>query len=213
MTSLFLAAVAIAAVAAAPPKSMSVASLAARDALDPLPPWNYSEMAAVTVANLPTESATIVDLRILAWQGMIDDRPVHVEQVLFWAELKLKAGAKQWALVQLGRNPDRADAFGEWGLYLVTDTPWNPVKLFDHPPENKDVYSFLENWPFSPQAPWRLLSAGVRRRTWRYATGMEPTTVYPRALSNNPIKLAVRSVTHLACARCAPARPAAYRVR
>ena len=30
---------------------------------------------------------------------------------------------------------------------------------------------------------------------------------------NMPIKLSVRSVTHLACASCAPARPAAYRRR
>jgi len=32
-------------------------------------------------------------------------------------------------------------------------------------------------------------------------------------LSNKPIKLTVRSVTQLACASCAPARPAAYRQR
>jgi len=30
---------------------------------------------------------------------------------------------------------------------------------------------------------------------------------------NNPIKLSVRPVMHLACARCSPVRPAAYRVR
>ena len=30
---------------------------------------------------------------------------------------------------------------------------------------------------------------------------------------NNPIKLSVRPVTHLAVASCAPVQPAAYRVR
>jgi hypothetical protein len=33
------------------------------------------------------------------------------------------------------------------------------------------------------------------------------------SLSNNPIKQSVHPVTHLAVARCAPAWPAAYRVR
>ena len=35
----------------------------------------------------------------------------------------------------------------------------------------------------------------------------------PGSPSNNPIKLTVHSVTHLALARCAPVWPAAYRVR
>jgi hypothetical protein len=212
MGPLLLAAVAIAAAAAAPLSPTSVARLAARDTLDPLPPWNYADMAAATLANLPTESAIIVDLRLLVWQGMIDDRPVHVEQVLFWAELNLKAGGKRWALVQLGRNPDEADVFREWDLYVVNDTPWNPVKLFEHAPDNADVYSFLERWPFSPQAPWRVLTAGVRERTWKHATGKGPTTLYPRVLSNNAVNATVLASRRLQGKRRAT-RPARYRGR
>jgi len=35
----------------------------------------------------------------------------------------------------------------------------------------------------------------------------------PATPPNNPIKQSVHPVTHLACARCAPVWPAAYRVR
>ena len=35
----------------------------------------------------------------------------------------------------------------------------------------------------------------------------------PATPPNNPIKLSVHPVTHLAAARCAPVWPAAYRVR
>ena len=40
-----------------------------------------------------------------------------------------------------------------------------------------------------------------------------PRLKSPTMPSNNPIKQTVRPVTQLACASCAPARPAAYRVR
>ena len=38
-------------------------------------------------------------------------------------------------------------------------------------------------------------------------------TVFAAGPPNNPIKLSVHPVTHLALARCAPVWPAAYRVR
>jgi len=41
----------------------------------------------------------------------------------------------------------------------------------------------------------------------------KPPTSGGITLPNNPIKLSVRPVTGLACARPAPSRPAAYRVR
>ena len=43
--------------------------------------------------------------------------------------------------------------------------------------------------------------------------GCREQSEVPREPSNNPIKLSVLPVTHLASARCAPVRPAAYRVR
>jgi hypothetical protein len=145
-------------------------------------------MVAAVLEGLKLNSRKVRDLRLLAWHGMSDDRPVHVEQALFWADLSNQDSGKRWSLVQIGRNPDRGDVFASWGLYIVMDTPWQPVKSFDHPPNNIDVYSFLQFWSFAPDKPWRLLTCGVREQTWKYVTGELPTKLYPagcltRALS------------------------------
>ena len=56
-----------------------------------------------------------------------------------------------------------------------------------------------------------MVILGLRNRSeLRY---WAPDHTRSKQLSNNPIKLSVRPVTHLAVASCAPGRPAAYRVR
>ena len=57
-----------------------------------------------------------------------------------------------------------------------------------------------------------LITIESLRRLVR-ATLPGPASSRNPALPNNAIKLTVHPVTHLACASCAPARPAAYRVR
>ena len=189
----FLAALIVVASTSASLARHSLDELAARDNLDPLPPWSYAEMARAALDGLPgRSSADVRDFRLLAWHGVVDDRPVHVEQALFWVSLRLRARGEQWALVQLGRNPDRPDVFSKWALYVVMDTPWQPVRLFDHSPTNAEVYGFLDFWKFSPDPSWRLLTSGVRERTWKHATGEPPTEFYPTNLSNNRLKLPAR---------------------
>src|SRR5437773_9750104 len=181
---ILLTALALAAALSGGLGSPSITNLAARDSLDPLPPWQYSDMARAALAGLSADPADVLDLRLLAWHGMIDDRPVHVEQALFWVALRRRGVGEQWALVQLGRNPDRSDVFATWALYIVMDAPWQPVKLFDHPPNNAEVYAFLQFWTFAPDDSWRLLRSGVRERTWKHATGEPPTKLYSTKLSN-----------------------------
>jgi hypothetical protein len=154
-----------------------------RDSLDPLPPWKYSEMAAAVREGLEESAPEIRDLRLLAWQGMIDDRPVHVEKALFWVKLSSRRIEEQWALVQIGRNPNRTD-YPDWDLYIVNDVPWEPVKFFGHPPDNAEVGAFLQFWEFEPRKPWRLLTSGLRERTWKYAMGERPPESYRAKLSN-----------------------------
>jgi len=65
-----------------------------------------------------------------------------------------------------------------------------------------------ENWmrPHLMNAAWQGHPVSYEP----FADGQRSARGWP---SNNPIKLSVRPVTHLAAASCAPARPAAYRVR
>jgi hypothetical protein len=59
----------------------------------------------------------------------------------------------------------------------------------------------------------RTLPAVVDRRVVTEGGVVALVVEVKDLLSNKPIKLTVRSVTQLACASCAPARPAAYRRR
>jgi len=136
---------------------------------------------------LASSTTEVTEIRMLAWYGMVDERPVHVQAVLFWVSLRSRADGEEWALVQLGRNPDHNVAyFSTWHEYLILDTKWNPIKYFKHrQPTNDDVYSFLENWEFAPDDSWQLLTSGVRERTWKYVTGEAPTKFFLNRLSNN----------------------------
>ena len=70
-----------------------------------------------------------------------------------------------------------------------------------------------------PVKPWRRFGVAMRSESPVRVAKLDRANIRTDSRSacatpyNMPIKLSVRPVTHLACASCAPARPAAYRRR
>lgn len=166
---------------------------ASEDTLDQLPPWNYSELVQAATEGLA--SGEVKDVRLLAWHTQEDGRPIRFDAALMWLHIERQDTGEQWILLKLGRNPTEEGARREWGL-TFEGHQWSPVKLFDNPPRNRDVYTFLkDHWEFNPDGrtvpsmrlsddgKWipsrytrfRILRAGVRSKTWRSVIGDDPT--------------------------------------
>lgn len=161
------------------------------DALDPLPRWDYKELISAATAGLAAEE--IKDVRLLAWQTQEDGRPLRFDAALLWVHTNLRTIGEKWLLVKLVRHPLDRDGGRQW-VTSFEGHSWEPVKVFDIRPSNRDVYAFLkDHWEFSPSGQtvkgsqltdngyvavrwkdFRILEAGVRTRTWRYAIGEEP---------------------------------------
>jgi hypothetical protein len=185
--------------------------------LDPLAPWDYEAMFAPAAGALHKQhQARDLRYRLLAWHVMENDRGLKVEAGLLWFSYR-KAGVESWALADVYRHPHRDSA---WQLSYVTDTLWEPVKVFVVKPTNKDVYEFgRQHWSFgAPPVFFRYLAAHVCEHAWLDAIGNAPQERYPservapgrsHQQPNYRLNPTVRTVTRLAgAASRAPVRPA-----
>jgi hypothetical protein len=124
-----------------------------------------------------------VEIRLLAWKTEEDDRPLLVDSALAWCRVESEDNVS-WALVLLFRHPRDGP---QWHLSEIYDHPWSPVRFYDHPPRNTDVYQFLDSEPHRPffrvnrsgSAGFHILSSGVRVISWYSAIGERPTRFLP----------------------------------
>lgn len=161
----------------------------AKDDLDPLPSWNYAEMMARATAGIPPSQ--VKGARLLAWHTQEDGRPVRFDAALIWLHVAPTPKPDVWLLVMLARHP--LDAGAVW-VTSFQGHQWSPVKVYDHPPRNEEVYSFIEgHWDFEPdnsvteglklvnnkwvrvrRAGFSILASAVRSKTWNYVIGEMP---------------------------------------
>jgi hypothetical protein len=143
---------------------------------DPLPAnWNPDEFGSAVREAVDRSGEGNVDARLLAWKSHVDDRPLYVDEALAWCRIEIK-GKDRWALVRLCRHPGDGP---KWYPSMIYDHPWTPVRFYERPPGNAEVYDFVDAYPlgqfFGAVGPnFRLLSAGVRVTTWYSAIGQRP---------------------------------------
>jgi hypothetical protein len=147
------------------------------DGLDALPGWSYMSMVAPAADLLRTRyGATDLTVRLLAWLTMENDRAgLKVDEALLWYSY-FHSGTRHWALAHVFRHPYHPHRGERWELNWVTDTPWQPIRVYERPPTNADVYAFTrEHWSWGDPPPFFIvLGAAVRERTWRSTIGEEP---------------------------------------
>jgi hypothetical protein len=123
------------------------------------------------------EGKANVKIELLAWCTREDDRPLLCDIALAWARIE-DQNQVRWALLELGRNPRES---AEWHLAVVTHSP-RPVKFFNRPPSNSDIYRFVDGMVkhiFHPLYRFRTLNSRVRCRTWYRSVGEMPTRFFP----------------------------------
>jgi hypothetical protein len=138
--------------------------------------WSSKDMARV----VSDEGGGPSDARVLVWQIKEDDRPLYVEQAIVWMRWEGE-NAKRWMLVNVFRHPRARRSPREWELAVVCDADgYAELREFDHPPNNADVYRFLEDtwWTFSVDHSFRLLDAAVCTKDWKEIIGEAPTKFY-----------------------------------
>lgn len=163
------------------------------DNLDPLPSWNYSEMMARATTGIP--ASQVKDARLLAWHTQEDGRPVRFDAALIWLHVAPTPKPDLWLLVMLARHPLDTDPV--WVLSFQGHE-WSPVTVYDHPPENKEVYRFIDgHWDFEPDgsvsegvklvngkwvpvrtAGFSILAGAVRSKTWSDVIGEPPRILH-----------------------------------
>jgi len=116
-----------------------------------------------------------VDLRILAWYRMHDNRPLYVDNALCWAEVTTEDGPK-WVLVHMARNPmnNVREHERQWHSYLVFDVPNRWFLYFDKPPRNRDIYERMVWFKFEVAAPWKIDDSSIMDEDWSSALGDKP---------------------------------------
>jgi hypothetical protein len=151
------------------------------DDLDPLPAWNYTQLRDAAVGILHAETPNHVLVRLLTWHTAElkgwHDKPYRIDAALLWLRFSNAKGKEQWALMDLYFHPG-----GVWLEDVGLDPKYPPVRLFDSPPHNSQVYAFLKYWPFNPSRS-KIVAGAVREKTWKQAIGESPTKSY---LIRNP---------------------------
>lgn len=145
-------------------------------AMDRLPSdWKLTDLAHAALA----EGQVATETRILIWQIKEDDRPLRVESCIVWLRREDRRG-QRWVLANLYRHPSKGQPLPEWRLSAVHDAPHTPRKEYDHPPNNEEVYKFLEQtwWEFRPRDGFKLIDAAVCVSAWKEAIGQVPTMFY-----------------------------------
>jgi hypothetical protein len=150
---------------------------------DPYPAgWDVVEFRSAVKAAVDPEGKGKVDIELLAWHTMEDDRPrqLRVDCGLAWSRVETRRKVR-WALVFLFRHPKKGP---RWRLSFITDVPWHPVRYFERPPGNDEIYAFVDSEPGDgffkkPSSGFRNLSAAVRVMTWNAVVGERPTRFFP----------------------------------
>lgn len=138
--------------------------------------WNATDLAD----ELFEGAGTPADARILVWEVKEDDRPLYVEQAILWLRWGAE-GAGRWMLVNAYRHPKDLQPLPHWAMAEVFDAPgYAELREFDHPPDNAEVYQFLEDtwWTFEQERGWTLLHAAVCADVWSDVIGEAPTRFY-----------------------------------
>ena len=171
------------------------------DDLDPLPPWNYDELVQSATNGIAKDE--LASVRLLAWHTQEDGRPLRYDAALLWLHSKSASGSEKWLLVVMARHPLAAKPEDRW-VHSYQGHEWQPVAGFDSPPNNKDVYKFIEgHWDFEPDSRaqkatrlinggwhpveysgFRILAGAVRARTWKSAIGESPVRFHRGELAN-----------------------------
>ena len=147
------------------------------DLLDLLPAWNYDKMKADGLEALYNYKPQNPNVRLLAWHTLelldAEDRPYRINAALLWIEFSVSSGKKKWALLDLYEHSS-----GKWfPSEVFTNTGWFPLRVFNFPPRNQQVYQFLQYWEFQPKKG-KLVAAAIRKQTWQKVIGAAPTKDY-----------------------------------
>lgn len=146
--------------------------------------WDAREFEAAVREWVAPEVQAELEVELLAWCTREDDRPLRYDSALAWARIEDRKQAR-WALLELYRHPRKG---AQWHLSRTSHSPV-PLRHFDRPPTNKDVYDFTDNTHrgdfFGPPLPgFRALNSRVRMGAWYRCVGEMPTRFY--SLSSPP---------------------------
>jgi len=116
---------------------------------------------------------------LLAWYSLSvrkDNARVWIsDSILIWVQFS-KNSIKKWALLKLRRSPKTPD----WKVEIhYKYTSWKIFQeTYTSPPDNKEVYEFLESWPWKyNECRWQL-QGSVMVNIWSKVIGEKPTQYF-----------------------------------
>lgn len=156
----------------APPSNTAPATPPAAEACKLLPDWNPDEMARGGMHYDPAPAVT--EVRVLAWQQIIDERPLRVDSALLWVQTQ----GKTIQLVHVYRHPDDKDA---WHQARVYDSPtFAGMTVLSARPTRAEIDAFLgaTEWTFAAPDGFRLVASGLCSDAWTKSFGERPWHAY-----------------------------------
>jgi hypothetical protein len=145
------------------------------EACAPLPAdWRPAEMAAAAIGGAATAGD---DVRVLAWQQTIDDRPLRIDSALLWIK---SAGSGYW-LAHVYRHPDDGPK-ASWNQAMIYDAPdFRGEESFAKAPTHAQLDEFAQHsdFQFGPEQDFLLVAYGQCSDAWMKSFGERPWHVYP----------------------------------
>ncbi len=168
---------ALAACTPAPPPVLphNTVPIVAETCASPPADWHLTEMANVAIGGT---SDARDDVRVLAWQQTIDDRPLRIDSALLWIK---SAHAGYW-LAHVYRHPDDGPK-APWNQAMIYDAPdFRGEESFSVPPTRAQLDDFASHsdFQFGPEQDFTLVAYGMCPETWMKSFGERPWHVYPK---------------------------------
>lgn len=145
--------------------------------------WKLDEMIADLLHASWRDSPQDLTVRILAWQVIVDERPLLVEQVVLWMHFHPRGQAEFWRILYAYRHPREAAPHLQ-GWHRANRGPHSDKAgdaLFeDEKPDHGIVVRFFNESGWSETSSgFTLLDASISAGAWKRAVGKAPGFAYP----------------------------------
>ena len=143
-----------------------------------------AESCAPPADFLPAEMAKATrnggggEVRILAWQQTIDDRPLRIDSALIWT----KSAGSGYGLAHLYRHPDDGPG-APWHVMMIYDAPgFVGQESYAAPPTHAELDALVaeSRWEFGPEQDFKLVASGLCADAWVKSFYEQPWHAYKR---------------------------------
>ena len=166
-----------------PTQRGSIATLVDSDG-DRLPSeWKLDEMISGVLHASWRDHPEELTARILAWQVVVDERPLYLEEAILWIHFTPPVEAEFFRLDHVYRHPrETTPHLKGWHRSHTASphTPWTGAATYEERPDNATVIRFFHASAWDVAFPgFVLIDGAICAGAWKRSTGEAPGFAYP----------------------------------